>query len=94
MIFISDTPTIKYWKILGNIIDKAKQKIPKECRISDTCFTSFATIGGNLFTIKSKNINHVNGDSENLLSVIIILRTDVDGEETFIYYGYIMNYIE
>ena len=29
MVSISDMPTIKYWKILGSIIDKAKERIPK-----------------------------------------------------------------
>ena len=52
-------PTIKYWKILGLNMDKAKEKIPKQCRIGDTCFTSLATIGGNLYTIHVKNLNHV-----------------------------------
>ena len=28
MVSISDTPTVKYWKILGSIMDKAKEKIP------------------------------------------------------------------
>ena len=46
--------------------------IPKECRIGDTCFTSLATIGGNLYTRNPNNINHVHRDSNNLLSVIII----------------------
>ena len=43
-------PNIKHWKSLGFIMDKAKEKIRKEYRIVDTCFTSFATTGGNLFT--------------------------------------------
>ena len=34
---INDMPTIKYWQNLGSIMDKAKEKIPKECRIGDTC---------------------------------------------------------
>ena len=32
-------------------MDKAKEKIPKEFRIGDTCFTLFSTIGGNIFAI-------------------------------------------
>ena len=67
MVSIIDMPTIKYWQNLGSIMDKAKQKIPKEYRIGDTCFTSFATIGGNLFTRHPKNLNHVHRDSNNLL---------------------------
>ena len=56
--------------------------IPKECRIGDTCFTSFETIGGNLYTRHTKNLNHAHRDSKDLLSVIIILGTDVNGGET------------
>ena len=44
-----EMPTIKYWQNLGRIMNEAKMVIPKECRIGDTCFTSLATIGGNLF---------------------------------------------
>ena len=54
------------------MMDKAKEKIPKQCRIGDTCFTSLATIGGNLFTRHPKNLNHVHKESNNLLSMIII----------------------
>ena len=56
---ISDMPTIKYWQNLGMTTDKAKEMIPKECRIGDTCFTSLANIGGNLYTRHAKNLNHV-----------------------------------
>ena len=63
-------------------MDKSEKKIMKECRISDTCFMSFATIGGNLYTENPKNINHVHRDSNNILSVIIILGTDVNGGKT------------
>ena len=80
-------PTIKYWKILGSTIDKAKYMIPKECRTGDTCFRSFATIRGNLYTRYAKNLNHVHQYSEDLLLVIIILVTDVNGGETVFYDG-------
>ena len=43
---------------------------------------SSASIGGNLFTRDPKNINHVHKDSNNLWSVIIILVTNVHGDET------------
>ena len=56
--------------------------IPHECRIGDTYFTSLATIGGNLYTRHPKNINNVHKDSKYILSVIIILGTDVHGGET------------
>ena len=72
-------------------MDKAKEKIPKQCRIGGTCFTSFATIGGNLFTIHLKNINHLHRDSNNLMSVIIILITDVNGGKTVFCDGDKMN---
>ena len=84
-------PTIKYWKILGLILNEAKMIIPEECRIGDTCFTSLATIGGNLFPRHAKNLNHVHKDSEDLLLVIILLGTDVNGGETVFYDGENMN---
>ena len=31
MVSISDMTAIKYWKILGSIMDKAKEKTPKTC---------------------------------------------------------------
>ena len=70
---ISEMPTIKYWQNLERTMDKAKDIIPNECRIGDTCFTSLATIGGNLYTRHPKNLNHVHKDSNDLMSVIIIL---------------------
>ena len=59
MVSIGDMKTSQYWQKLGSMMDKAKQKIPKQCRIGDTCFTSLATIGGNLFTIHPKNLNNI-----------------------------------
>ena len=87
MVSISDMLTIKYWKNLGSITDKAKERIPKKCRIGDTCFTSFETIGGNLFTMHSKSLNNLHIHSNNLLSVIIILVTDVNGGKKVFYDG-------
>ena len=74
-------------------MEKAKEKITKQCRIGDTCFTSLATIGGNLYTKNAKNLNHVHKDSKDLLSVIIILGTNVNGGETFFNDGENMNNI-
>ena len=54
-----EMPTTKYWKKLGWIMYQAKMIIPEECRIGDTCFTSLATIGGNLYKRHPKNINYV-----------------------------------
>ena len=84
-------PTIKYWQNMGWNIDKAKENIPKQCRIGDTCFTSLATIGGNLYTIHAKNLNCVHKYSQDLLSVIIILGTDINGGETVFNDGENMN---
>ena len=39
LVSISDMPTIKYWQNWGGTMDKVNEKIPKECRIGDTCFT-------------------------------------------------------
>ena len=68
---INDMSTIKYWQILVWTMDKAKEKIPKQCRIDDTCFTSLATIGGNLYTRHANNLNRVHTYSQDLMSVII-----------------------
>ena len=87
-------PTVKYWQNMRSTMDKAKEMIPKECRIGDTCFTLLATIGVNLYTIHAKNINHVHKDSTDLLSVITILGTDVNGGETVFNDGENMNDIE
>ena len=85
MVSIYYMPTIKYWKILEGLMEKAKEKISKECIICDTCFTSYATIGGNLYTRHAKNRNRVHNDSKDILSVIIILWTNVNGGETVSY---------
>ena len=61
--------------------------IPKECRIGDACFMSLATIGGDLYKRHVKNLNHVHKDSKDILSVIIILGTNVNGVETVFYDG-------
>ena len=82
MVSRSDMPTIKYWEMFKSILDKAKEEISKECRINDKCFMSFATIGDNLLTRHSNNLNHVHRDINYLLS-IIILGTDVNGGEIF-----------
>ena len=87
IVSIFEIPTIKYWQNLGRITEVAKMIIPKECIIGDTCFTSLATIGGNLYTRHVKNINHVHKDSKDILSAIIILGTDVNGGETVFYDG-------
>ena len=67
MVSMSDVITIKYWQILRSMMDKAKEKIPKQCIINDTCFTSLATIVGDLSPRHPKNINHVHKYSNNLL---------------------------
>ena len=91
MVSIRDMTTLQYWKYLGSMMVKAKQDIPKQYRIGDTCFTSLENFGGNLFTRHPKNLNHVQKYSKNLLSVIIILEENVHGGETVIYDGDNMN---
>ena len=76
-----------------SLLIKAKEKIPKHSIIGDTCFTSLARIGINLFTRHKKKLNHVHRDSNNFLSVIIILVTNVHGGETLFHDGVNMNYI-
>ena len=84
MVSIRDMQTEKYWQNLGSFLDKSKEKIPKQFRIGDTCFMPLSKIGGNLFTRHPKNINHVHKDSNDLLSVIIILGTNVHGGKRFL----------
>ena len=84
MVSISDMTTSQYWHHLGIKMDKEKQKIPKQCIIGDTCFTSLANIGGNLFTRHPNNLNHLHRKSNNLMSVIIILGTNIHGGETVV----------
>ena len=50
-----------------------------------------ANIGGNLYTRQANNLNHIHRDSQDLLPVITILGTDVNGGETFLYDGDNMN---
>ena len=50
-----------------------------------------AIIGDNLYTRHVKNINHVHKDSKDILLVIIILGTDVNGGETVFNDGKNMN---
>ena len=84
-------PTIKYWKFLGSMLDKATEKIPKQFIIGDTCFTPLENIGGNSFIRHPKNLNHVHKDSKDLLPVIIILGINFHGGETVFYDGDKMN---
>ena len=74
-------------------MDRSKENIPKQCIIGDTCFTSLETIGGNLFIRHPNILNHVHKDSNDLLSVIIILGTNVHGGEIVFNDGDNMNNI-
>ena len=65
-------------------MDTEKKKIPKQCSIDDTFFTSLATIGGSLYTRHPKKINNVHKYVNDLLSVIIVFGTDVHGDGTFL----------
>ena len=49
------------------MMDKAMENIPKQFKISDTCFMSLATTGGNFFTIHPKDLNHVHKKRNNIL---------------------------
>ena len=60
-------------------MDTAKERIHKKCRIGDTCFMSLTTIGGDLFTRHPKKLNLLHKDSNDILSVIMNLGTEVHG---------------
>ena len=72
-------------------MDTAKENIPKQFMIGDTCFTSLENIGGNLCTRHQKNVNHVYKEVNDLLSVIIILGTYVLGGEAVFFNGMPIN---
>ena len=73
--------SLKYWQTLEKIIVHAKKNIPKEFRIDDACFTSFVTIGENLFIRHPKKLNNIYKHSKDLMSVIITLIPIVNCEE-------------
>ena len=80
-------PTIKYWQNWGNL-----RILQKRIFLKNTVLVIHVLpIGGNLFTRHLKNINHVQKDSNNRLSVIIILGTDFHGYETILFNGMNMN---
>ena len=60
-------PTIKYSQNLETLLDKAKEKIPKQSRIGDTCFILLGTIRGNLFTRHPKDLNNLHKNSNDIL---------------------------
>ena len=70
-----------------NFILDGKQKIPRKCKIGNTCFKYVAVIGGRLFRNSAKNNNHVHKDEKDFLSVIMILGKNVSGGGTVIYDG-------
>ena len=43
---------------------------------------SLSAVGGNLFSRHPQNMNHVNKDINELLSVVFMLGTNVNGGET------------
>ena len=75
-------------------MDKAKDDIPKKCRIGDTCFMTLATIRDNLCPKHLKNIIHLQKDVNDFLSLIIDLESNVYGVETVFFYGVNMSDIE
>ena len=60
--------------------------------IVDTCFTSLAAIGGNLFSRHTNNMNNVKKDKNDPLSMIITLGTNVNVGET-VFNGLTTNYL-
>ena len=74
-------PSIKYWQNLGFVLDTAKENIPIQCSIGDTCFTTLVNIEGNLYIRHTQNSNHVHKYSNDIISVIIIFVRDVHGGE-------------
>ena len=91
MVSIREIPSVKYWQNLRKVLDTTKEKIPKKYRIGDTCFMSLETIGGNIYTRHPKNLNDVQKGVNYLLSVIIILGTDVNGGKTVFLNGMTKN---
>ena len=89
MVSISDITTIKYWQTLYKTMVRAKEEIPKEFIIVDTCFTSLANIGKYIHET-SKNLNHIHKDSNDILSVIITLVNGVNYGETVLFMEWLL----
>ena len=68
-------------------LEKEKEILPSLCRIGGIFFTSMAVIGGIPFSNHHKNLNHVHNESKNLVPVIITLRENISGGDTFFYDG-------
>ena len=82
------------YKILAKFgKDYRENKIDDSKRMQNwSCIFYFiATIGGNLHTKNANSLNHIHKDSKYLLSVIIILGTNINDDETGFYDGENMN---
>ena len=78
---INEVPTKHYGK-LEKVMYEAKEKIPKECRIGETCFISVVIIGGDLLSTHPINLNHLHRNTKDILSLIFTLGTDVGNAKT------------
>ena len=68
-------------------LTKAEEKIPSKCRIWEKCGTSIAAIGGKFSSNNPKNMSHVHKDTNDLVSVIMTLGTNISGGDTVFYDG-------
>ena len=83
LVSISGIPNIKYWKNLRKNMNTAKENIPKQCIIGDTCLYVIGNYWREFIHKTSKNLNCVHKDSNDLLSVIITLGTDAHDGKIF-----------
>ena len=81
--YINQMGMMKYWEHKKWNIVTAKEKIPQKIRIGDTCFTCVSVVGGKLYSSHPQNRNCVHKNSNDLLSAIITLGTNVSGGGTF-----------
>ena len=82
MVSISDNPTVKYWQSFEEKVC-AKDDIPKKKHNWRYMFYVISNYRRKfIHEISQKYINHVQTKIKDLLSVIITLGTNVNGEET------------
>ena len=77
----------KYWKTLDKCTRTAKEKILSQCRIREICLTPMRVIGGKCYSNNPKNMNNINKEINDLVSVIITMVTNISGGNTVFYEG-------
>ena len=69
----------KYWETLKYCLTETKEKIPSQCIIGKFLYIFIAVIGVKIYSNHPKNMNHVNKETKDLVSIIITLGTNISG---------------